>query len=550
VTDRRPAVTAAAGFDGIQEGARADLSQLARGGALNLAGAVANGLLSFALTVVITRGLRAGGAGAFFEAVALFMILSGIAGLGADAGMSRTLPRYRALGRVRDLRRSLAIGLLPVAVAGVVLAACMFTFAPELARVFARRGAIGRLAEFTRSFAPFLPAYAVTSVALAATRGLGTMRPSALLDKIARPALQPLLLAAVLAAGAGSTAIAVAWGLPFALALAAALAWLALLARRAERRRPDAPPARPLGELAAEFWRFTGPRGLAVVFQTTSLWLSTLLIGALRSTREAGVYTAATRYLVAGGLVAVAIRQVMAPKISELLTQRLDGRAGAVFQTTTCWMVGLNWPIYLVLALYGPVLLRVFGAGFGEGQTALAILAVTMLVATAVGPVDVVLLMGGRSSWNLLNTVLALATNLVLNLALTPHLGLVGAGLAFAGGILVNNLLPLAQVWRLLRLHPFGQGTLTIAAIAAACFGLVGLTMRALAGLSVPAFLAYAALSCALYAAALWRFRERLELPALAAALASRAGRHARGRGQHLRGAVRANGHAAGGARR
>ena len=57
MTDRRPAVTAAAGFDGIQDGARADLSQLARGGVLNLAGAVANGLLSFALTVVITRGL-------------------------------------------------------------------------------------------------------------------------------------------------------------------------------------------------------------------------------------------------------------------------------------------------------------------------------------------------------------------------------------------------------------------------------------------------------------------------------------------------------------
>ncbi|HYY77800.1 MAG TPA: lipopolysaccharide biosynthesis protein [Actinomycetes bacterium] len=536
--------------------AAGDLSQLARGGALNLAGAVANGLLSFVLTVVVTRGLRAGGAGAFFEAVALFMILSSIAGLGADAGLSRTIPRYRALGRARDIRRGLAVGMVPVAVAGVVLAACMFAFAPELARVFARRGGTDRLAELTRSLAPFLPVYAVSIAAFAGTRGLGTMRPSALLDKVARPALQPLLVAAVLAAGAGSTAIAVAWGLPFALALAAALAWLAVLARRAERRRPDAAPARPLGELAADFWRFTGPRGLAVVFQTTSLWLSTLLIGALRSTREAGVYTAATRYLVAGAFVALAIRQVMAPKISELLAQRLDGRAGAVFQTTTCWMVGLNWPIYLVLVAYGPALLRVFGSGFGEGQVALVILAATMLLATAVGPVDVVLLMGGRSSWNLLNTVLALATNLLLNLALTPRLGLAGAGLAFAGGILVNNLLPLAQVWRLLRLHPFGRGTLVVAGIAAACFGVVGLAMRALAGPSVPAFLAYAVLSCALYAAALWRFRERLELPALAAALlghagaGGRGGRHARRSGRHLRGTVRMDGRSPGGAPR
>jgi O-antigen/teichoic acid export membrane protein len=526
---------------GPDDAGRADLSQLARGGMLNLVGAVGNGLLSFVLVVVVTRGLRAGGAGAFFEAVALFMILAGIAGLGADAGLSRTIPRYRALGRVRDVRRGVAVGLLPVAVVAVALAAAMFAFAPELARLFARRGATDRLAEFTRALAPFLPAYAVSLVAFAATRGFGTMRPSALVDKLARPALQPLLVLVAVAAGAGSTAIAVAWGVPFLLALLAALAWLAALVRRAERRAPAA-PARPLRELAADFWRFTGPRGLAVAFQTTSLWLSTLLVGALRSTREAGVYTAATRYLVAGGLVALAIRQVMAPKLSELLARRMQRRAEAVYQATTCWMIGLNWPIYLVLIAGGPALLRVFGAGFGEGEVALVILAATMLLATAVGPVDVVLLMGGRSAWNLLNTVLALAANLLLNLVLTPRLGVAGAAIAFAGAILVNNLLPLAQVWRLLRLHPFGRGTLLAAAAAAASFGLVGLGLRALAGPSVPVLLASALLACLLYGALLWRWREPLELPDLYAALrgrAGRAGRHARPAGRHVRGARR-----------
>jgi O-antigen/teichoic acid export membrane protein len=232
----------------------------------------------------------------------------------------------------------------------------------------------------------------------------------------------------------------------------------------------------------------------------------------------------------------------MAPKLSELLARRLQARAAVVYQATTCWMVGLNWPIYLVLLADGPALLRVFGRGFGEGEVALVILAATMLLATAVGPVDVVLLMGGRSSWNLLNTVLALAANLLLNLLLTPRLGLAGAALAFAGGILVNNLLPLVQVWRLLRLHPFGRGTLLAAAAAAACFGVVGLAVRALAGPSVPVFLASALLACALYAALLWRWREPLELPELSAALrgrAGRSGRHVRAAGRHARGARR-----------
>ena len=155
--------------------------------------------------------------------------------------------------------------------------------------------------------------------------------------------------------------IALAYLGPYLPALAAGLVWLAVLLRRAERRggegAPALQPARPLGRLVGEFWRFTGPRGLAAIFQTTSLWLNTLLIGALRSTKEAGVYAASSRYLAMAAMAAVAIRQVLAPKLSELLARRSTERASAAYQTTTSWMVALNWPIYLALLTFGPVLL-------------------------------------------------------------------------------------------------------------------------------------------------------------------------------------------------
>jgi O-antigen/teichoic acid export membrane protein len=123
--------------------------------------------------------------------------------------------------------------------------------------------------------------------------------------------------------------------------------------------------------------------------------------------------------------------------------------------------------------------------------------------------------MGGRSAWNLANTVAALGANLALNFALTPRWGLAGAAVAFAAGILVNNLLPLAQVWRSMGLHPFGPGTGVAAALAAVSFGLVGLVVRALAGPTVAGLAVYTAAGCGLYAALLWRFRDRLEWAAL-----------------------------------
>jgi len=52
-----------------------DLRMVARGGSLNFIGALANGLLQFAMVVVVTRALTRSASGAFFEAVALFLIL-------------------------------------------------------------------------------------------------------------------------------------------------------------------------------------------------------------------------------------------------------------------------------------------------------------------------------------------------------------------------------------------------------------------------------------------------------------------------------------------
>jgi len=518
----RPVAVAAPAATGGADAAQRDLTTLARGGALNLVGALATGLLHFALLVVVTRGLGAEGTGAFYEAVALFLILSSAAALGADVGLSRMVPRYRALGRTRDLRRGLAVGLWPVAAAGGLVGAATFAWADELADLFVRHGDPARLAELLGVFALFVPVSALSLATFAATRGFATIRPTVYLDKLLRPALQPLGVLAAVLAGAGGAAVALGYLGPYLPALAAGLIWLAVLLRRAERRGAGADPsgtappsARPLRALLGEFWRFTGPRGLAAVFQTTSLWLNTLLIGGLRSTREAGVYAASSRYLAMAAMAAVAIRQVLAPKLSELLARRDIGRAGAAYAATTSWMVALNWPIYLALLAFGPALLEVFGRDFAGGEVVLVVLSATMLAATAVGPVDVVLLMGGGSGWNLANTVAALAVNLALNFALTPRWGLAGAAVAFAAGILVNNLLPLAQVWWSLGLHPFGPGTAVAATLAAVSFGLVGLAVRALAGPTVAGFAIYAVAGCGCYAILLWRFRHRLEWAAL-----------------------------------
>ncbi len=210
-----------------------------------------------------TRSLTKHASGAFFEAIALFLILSNTAELGADTGLTRMIPRYRVEGRVADVRRSLSVGLVPSFAGGVVLAAISYALASPLAELFTnhRHADAGAVADLhpraCRVRAAVVGAY---TVAIAATRGFGTMVPNALVDRIGKAAVQTLAVAVAVLAGGGSFAVAVAWGLPIGIAFAVALVWLGRLVHRVERRER---PTKPATRAAAAGARVLGVHGAA-----------------------------------------------------------------------------------------------------------------------------------------------------------------------------------------------------------------------------------------------------------------------------------------------
>ncbi|CAN5268812.1 flippase [soil metagenome] len=503
-----------------------DLSTLARGGVLNLVGAASYGILNFALVIVVSRGLGVRDAGAFFEAVALFTIASNAAELGTDTGLVRMIARYRALDRDVDLRRTLRIALVPALAAGILLGAAGFVLAPELSKLFEQGQEPEALVPYLRLLAFFLPLSTAFTVAMAATRGFGTMRPTVLLDKIAKPTGQVLASFLVIAAGYGSVAIALAYVGPIGAAMFVGTLWLIALLRRAERGNSnrEAVP-RSTRDLSAEFWRFTTPRALAGIFQVATLWLGTLLVGAFLSATAAAVYTASSRFMVVGQFALAAMIQAVGPQISGLLATDRTGRAQSVYQTGTWWLMLLTWPAYLIMIVFSPTILRIFGEGFEGGASVLVILSLAMLVSMACGPVDVILLMGGKSWWSLMNSAVALLFNIGLSVVLIPRLGINGAAVALMASIVARNLLPLFQVSRMLRLDPFGPGYLIAAVAPLLCYGAVGLASRALFGPSLVTLAGFAVLATGVYLLIVRRFRSTLHLGVLWSTLQRRGDR-------------------------
>ena len=508
---------------GTAQPAASPLAGVARGGSFAVLGTGAGSVLGFVLTLVLTHGLTTTTAGQFFSATAIFIVLQTFLSFGVGAGLVRFVPRLRALDREADLPALLVVAFVPVIVLGIVGSIALWLAAPVLAARIGHDNAGAALDSIRMLALLFLPGTVEVGI-VESTRAFGSVRNYVLLQQIGIPAARPLLVGIAIAAGAPLEVVVLAWLIPLVLALLVAGVLLARRMRELFGRALAWPPrTASVAEIAAEYWSFTGARGLAAVMEILLNWLDVLLVAALASPAEAAVYAAASRFITSGTLVLQALRVAIAGDVSAALARRDTDRVSLMYSTASQWVVLSSWPLYLVMAAFAPTVLAIFGESYPAGASALSVLCVAMLVNLAAGNVGTVLLMGGRSTWVLMDKAAALALNVAANLVLVPRFGITGAAVAWAMTIVADSVLAFGQVRWGMRIGGSLRGLVLAGVLALGCFGAVPLAVRAVAGSSLPAMSAAIALSLALYLPMVWVRRNSLGIPVLLQALSRRA---------------------------
>jgi O-antigen/teichoic acid export membrane protein len=124
----------------------------------------------------------------------------------------------------------------------------------------------------------------------------------------------------------------------------------------------------------------------------------------------------------------------------------------------------------LVLAIVPGPVLRIFGSEFVAGREALRIVIVGMIVPVMVGTVGFILIMAGRTGWDLLVYCggFVIDVGLALALAGPAHLGVRGAAIAQAATLSFSAVARLLLVRRFLGIWPFDGHYLRLAAPTAA----------------------------------------------------------------------------------
>ena len=490
-----------------------DSTNLARGAVAGFAGAATSAAMGFVLMVVLARTLGDTGSGVVLQAIAVFSIVLSLARAGMDSAAVWIMPRLVAHDPAR-IRSALTVMFAATAAAGVLCGAATVILAPAFALTGDSHAR--DVADAVAVAGWFLPVAALLLVGLAATRGLGGVLPYVSVGSIGLPVVRPIVVWLVAAGGGSFVAVTLAWAAPLPVALIAAALVLRVQVRRHEGAAGVRGLWRPDPSLRKGIVSYALPRTLSAGLEQSVIWLDVVLVGILAGSASAGVYGGASRFVAAGLIIDTALRIVVSTRFSTLLFQEKVAQVQALYRVAATWLVLFGTPIYLVLAVFAPVVLQLLGPGFSEGSTALMILCAGGIISFTAGNVQSVLLMSGRSGWAAFNKAIVLGVNVAGNLVLVPLIGINGAAISWALSMLIDAALATVEVRRFIGIRLDARAVAYALMVPVITVGVPALALRLTVGDTLAALLIALPLCAALFFGWCALDRRRLQLHDLA----------------------------------
>lgn len=378
---------------------------------------VATAGLTYLMYVVLSRTMGATEYGYFAFGLSLATVLAIGASLGQQTAILRYWPEEEVAGRPDKALQALRSGGALTLLAGFALSAITLLGA----------AAIG-LVDHDPIWYLYAAAALILPMAFAeywssALRAQGSVWTALTPRDIVWRVLTPIAVVALFALGAPLSG----WQ---ALVLTAILLTLALALQYglARYRRYEIAPG--FGGLRP-YWREHGTASrwflLGTVIDAAALNMDTIFIGLLVTAEAAGIYFNAFRTAGLLTLFMFAITLVVAPMVSRHYHAGEIRQAQAI--TALCAWAGFlfSLAVFVGYLVFGGAILSLFGEHSVEGYWVLILLSVGLLFDAATGPSRIVMMMTGHERDYVRIWGAIMLAGLVVELAVIPVFGLVGA---------------------------------------------------------------------------------------------------------------------------
>jgi O-antigen/teichoic acid export membrane protein len=421
----------------------------------------------FVTAVLLARALGAEGMGMYALGLTAASLFASLAALGLDDAMVRYLAIQRRERDTAGVAGTLQIGLGLSTGVGVLAGIGLYAAAdPVAVGLFDEPS----LAPLLRAFGFIVPFMCLSNSLLGVARGFKRMDTAALGEEVVQSLVRLVLIGLLTLVGFDVMAAAIVFGIGD---VASSLTMLVLLDRQAPLREVFRRGAR---REVREIVSFAFPLWLVGALRKLRQNLETLLLGTLTAVASVGVYAVASKVNLISHSLYRAIITSVKPNLAELHGAQDREGLRDLYRTATRWALLVNLPFFVVTVVYAEPLLRLFGATFAVGSTALVVLAFGELAHAGTGVCGSVLDMTRHTGAKLVNAVVWLVLLLGGNLLLIPRWGVVGAATASAAATTIVDLMRVWQVWALERVHPYDRTFLKPLAAGAAALA-VGMAL-------------------------------------------------------------------------
>jgi O-antigen/teichoic acid export membrane protein len=428
---------------------RAQMGQISRHSAVFFAGTMFTAAAGYLFKVYLARVLGAEALGIY----ALGMTVGGVLGLISALGLPQAAARYVAVysetGRYAELKGFLWRGIAVLAVANLIVAAIMLLIRGWVADRFYHTPA---LSKYIGAFAVLMVLGSFTAFFGQALAGFKDVARRTVITNFIGSPLNMLFGVGLLMLGMGLSGYLLAQ-------IASALITLVLLALAIWKLMP--PGYRSMaGELPAlqhEAVRFSASLFAVQALEYAFAQLDKIVLGYYLDVRSVGIYVVAGSVVAFLPVLLQSVNQIFSPTIADLHARGELDVLQRLYQTLTKWIFGFTLPLAIVVCVFAAPLMQIFGSEFRAGWPILVIGTLGQLINCAVGSVGILLIMSGNQDRLLRVQVKVVIGNIILNLALIPIWGVIGAIVVSAATNAAINLLYLREVKAILGLTPYNR---------------------------------------------------------------------------------------------
>lgn len=418
------------------------------GGVIALGLKILATFLGFLNQIVLARILGAGSLGEVILAITLVRIVVQIAKFGMEETMMKFVPLYIKSDDDAGLKGSIYFSLRFCFLLSLFFVGLLLVLSRVVAiNIFHSEGLL-KLLPFV-IFA--IPAWTVRDVIAGILKGYKDALRALLPESLISPFFRLIIFLILIIKGASPLYAIVAF---VSGELLAVLLSIRFLLRRLQiigsvNQRSD---KRKLFEVAYTII-FTS---MSVLFYTqTDIWI----IGMFESTDIVGIYGIVAKLALLVYFPMLTFSTIIPSLISSMHATGNQLELKNIVRESTRWILSMAIPTILLLLLEGKFILKyIYGNEFEAGYMVLVILVIGQLIKAASGLVGFILQMtGGHRIYMKINIFWGIM-NIILNLILVPHFGMLGAAVATAFCLSGVDITGIYVIYRRLSITTLARG--------------------------------------------------------------------------------------------